>query len=307
MTDVRIGACSWADRNLVSSGWYPPSYRDGEGRMEYYSSMFDSVEVDSTFYAVPDITDVYRWASWTPPSFIFNVKAYGLFTFHSVQWTSLPFWVRDEIGSRGEDRIDFKRIPRSIRLELWRQFSEAIMPLQKIGKLGYVLFQLPPWACFSDRMMVYLDRVVEQARPFKVAFEVRNSSWLEDGNRKLFFDRLRSHNIAYVAVDEPSLPWTVPPIVESTASWGSVVRFHGRNRDAWQRSVRSTGERFRYLYSRRELEGWKEPVASLMGKVDRLFLMFNNCWSDYSVRSAAMMQSVMGQSRFGSQGELDLT
>nr|WP_321502558.1 DUF72 domain-containing protein [uncultured Dethiosulfovibrio sp.] len=305
MINVRIGTCSWADRQLLSSGWYPPSAKDGESRLGHYSSCFDSVEVDSTFYAIPDITDVYRWASWTPPGFIFNVKAYGLFTFHSVQWTSLPRWVRDEIGLCEEKRIDFKKIPRSIRLELWHQFSESIMPLLKIGKLGYVLFQLPPWACFSDRMMVYLDRVVEEAKPFKIAFEVRNSTWLDKGNRDIFFERLRGHNIAYVAVDEPSLPWTVPAIVEPTASWGSVVRFHGRNKEAWSRGS-YVGEKFRYLYSRKELEEWKEPVLGLAKKVDRLFLMFNNCWSDYSARSASLMQDITGQPRFGSQGELDL-
>lgn len=306
MANVRIGTCSWADRQLISSGWYPPSARDGESRLGHYSSYFDSVEVDNTFYAIPDITDVYRWASWTPPGFIFNVKAYGLFTFHSVQWASLPRWVREEIGLCDEPRIDFKKIPRTIRLELWRQFSQSIMPLHKIGKLGYVLFQIPPWAYFSDRMLVYLDRVVEEARPFKIAFEVRNGSWLEGDNRRTFFDRLRRHNIAYVAVDEPSLPWTVPSVAEATASWGAVVRFHGRNVEAWNRDYRSAGERFRYLYSKRELEEWKEPISDLSKKVDRLYLMFNNCWSDYSVRSAMMMQDITGQPRFGSQGELDL-
>lgn len=306
MADIRIGTCSWADRQLVSSGWYPPSARDGESRLGHYSSRFDSVEIDSTFYAVPDITDVYRWASWTPPGFLFNVKSYGLFTFHSVRLGSLPRWVREELGPREDDRIDFKKVPRSIRLELWRQFSEAIMPLHKIGKLGYVLFQLPPWASFSDRMLLYMDRLVEESRPFPVAFEVRNGTWLADGNRGVFFDRLRSHGIAYVVVDEPTLPWTVPAYVESTSEWGSVVRFHGRNQDAWIRRGDSVGDRFKYLYSRGELGAWKAPVARLAERSNRVFLMFNNCWADYSVRNAAMMQDIMGVSGVGVQGELDL-
>lgn len=306
MREVRIGTCSWADRQLLSSGWYPSEAKDGERRLGFYSSRFNTVEVDSTFYAIPDITDVYRWASWTPPDFLFGIKAYGLFTFHSVQWSALPRWVRDEVGDR-DSRVDFKRVPRTIRLELWRQFSDSIMPLHKIGKLGYVLFQIPPWAVFSERMIRYLDRVVEEAHPFRIAFEVRNGSWLSGDNKAVFLDRLRAHDVAYVVVDEPRLSWTVPPEVNVTASWGSVVRFHGRNEAAWDRRGISVGERFRYLYSQKELRPWRERISEMSSSVDRTFVMFNNCWSDYSVRSAASMQAIMGLSHpVGLQAELDL-
>lgn len=306
MAEVRVGTCSWADRQLLSSGWYPPNAKDGAERLEYYSRRFDVVELDSPFYAIPDVTDVYRWASWTPPDFLFGVKVYGLFTFHSVQWTSLPRWVRDEVPDRG-DRVDFKRIPKAVRLELWGQFSQAIRPLQKIGKLGYLLFQLPPWAAFSDRMLRYLDRVVQETNPFPVAFEVRHGSWLARGNREAFFERLRAHDVAYVVVDEPRLPWTVPPTPAVTASWGAVVRFHGHNREAWSRRGAPVGERFRYLYAQKELAPWRHRIQGMAQDCDRVFAMFNTCWSDYSVRNASSMQTLLGISPAGGlQTELDL-
>lgn len=309
MNNLRIGTCSWVNKSILSSGWYPPDIRSRDDRLSYYASRFNTVEVDSTFYSIPDIVDVYRWAVHTPPDFIFNIKAYGLFTFHSVLSASLPRWVRDELKSKsGEERVNFQAVPKAIRLELWRQFSESIMPLHKIGKLGYVLFQIPPWASYSDRMIRYIDRVIEETRPFKVAFEVRNSSWMSQENRGVFLDRLRSHNIAYVVVDEPQLDWTVPSEAISTASWGSVIRFHGRNKEAWENGKVSVGEKFRYLYSKKELERWRGQVLSLREKSDRVYVMFNNCWRDYGVRNAVTMQGILGVTLSGSvQKELDLS
>ena len=88
-------------------------------------------------------------------------------------------------------------------------------------------FQLPPWAAYSERMIRYMRRVAEVASDFRIAVEIRNSSWLADGNREQFLDLLREFNIAYVVVDEPELDWTVRPELYITATWGSVVRFHG--------------------------------------------------------------------------------
>ncbi|GHE47428.1 hypothetical protein GCM10018782_22520 [Streptomyces griseoaurantiacus] len=45
---VRVGACSWTDRALVNSGWYPEGSRDAEGRLRHYASRFSLVEVDSS-------------------------------------------------------------------------------------------------------------------------------------------------------------------------------------------------------------------------------------------------------------------
>ena len=308
MENLRIGTCSWANRSLLSSGWYPPALKNRDNRLAYYASRFNAVEVDSTFYSIPDIADVYRWAVHTPTDFLFSIKAYGLFTFHSILQTSLPKWVRDELKGRlREEKINFRSVPRTIRLELWRQFSESIMPLHKIGKLGYVLFQIPPWASYSDRMIKYIDRVIEESCPFKIAFEVRNSSWMKKENKVAFLDRLRSHNIAYVVVDEPQLDWTISPDTVLTASWGSVVRFHGRNEEAWRSRKVSVSERFRYLYSKKELEQWRKKIMALKDQADTVFVMFNNCWYDYSVRNAMSMQEILGVSPGGSvQKELDL-
>ncbi|NMD34621.1 MAG: DUF72 domain-containing protein, partial [Planctomycetes bacterium] len=118
----------------------------------------------------------------------------------------------------------------------------------------------------------------EALAPFRAAVEVRNRSWMEPGNRESFLSLLRSANIAYVAVDEPELAWTVGRDFPVTASWGAVVRFPGRNSEAWSRRGATVAERFRYNYTDAELLSWEAPVREAASRAERLFLMFNNCF-----------------------------
>ena len=70
---VRLGTCSWADEGLVKTGIRRAS-RLPKARLRYYAQRFDTVEVDSTFYALPD-PEVAAWVERTPPEFVFHVKA----------------------------------------------------------------------------------------------------------------------------------------------------------------------------------------------------------------------------------------
>lgn len=294
MGEVRVGTCSWTDKSLLASRWYPEGAKDAAGRLKYYSSIFDVVEVDSTFYAIPDESKIYNWIARTPPHFKFNIKAYGLFTFHSVNWSTLPPWARKEIESDKDRRIKFSDIPKVIRFEIWKNFEKAILPLQKTGKMGYLLFQIPPWAAYSERMIRYMRRVAEVASDFRIAVEVRNSSWLAEGNRDKFLDLLREFNIAYVVVDEPELDWTVRPELNITATWGTVVRFHGRNSEAWSRKNVSVQEKFKYLYKESELIPWKNSLYSISSQIGTVYAMFNNCFRNNAVVNAEQFKQMLG-------------
>ncbi|NCB17564.1 MAG: DUF72 domain-containing protein [Synergistales bacterium] len=196
---IRIGTCSWADRGLVASGWYPPSARTAAARLAFYGASFDTVEVDSTFYAIPEQASAFQWAARTPPGFLFNVKAWGLFTWHSVKYETLPEWVRHEIPRPESGRLDFQGLPRELRPVLWKRFTSALEPLRTMDRMGYLLFQLPPKASFSPVMMRYLERVAEVTPPFRTAVEVRNRSWMEKGNRESFLSLLKEllSNLVY--------------------------------------------------------------------------------------------------------------
>jgi uncharacterized protein YecE (DUF72 family) len=69
MAAIRVGTCSWADRTLLQSGWYPKEARTPAALLRYYSGVFSTVEVDSTFYAFPDQARIFRWIARTLPVF----------------------------------------------------------------------------------------------------------------------------------------------------------------------------------------------------------------------------------------------
>lgn len=304
---IRIGTCSWADRGLVASGWYPPSARTAAARLAFYGASFDTVEVDSTFYAIPEQASAFQWAARTPPGFLFNVKAWGLFTWHSVKYETLPEWVRHEIPRPESGRLDFQGLPRELRPVLWKRFTSALEPLRTMDRMGYLLFQLPPKASFSPVMMRYLERVAEVTPPFRTAVEVRNRSWMEKGNRESFLSLLKGANMAYVAVDEPELDWTVGRDFPVTATWGAVARFHGRNREGWTKKGATVAEKFRYNYSDGELLSWEGEVRNAAERAGKVFLMFNNCFRDYAVKNALRMKCLLGVACSpgeGVQGEL---
>ena len=304
---IRIGTCSWSDKGLTASGWYPMNARSPASRLSHYARQFDTVEADSTFYAMPDQGTVYRWAARTPPGFLFNVKAWGLFTWHSVRYETLPADIRAEVHRPESGRLDFSALSPALRPLLWKRFTSALDPLRQMDRMGYLLFQLPPKAAYSAVMMRYLERVAEVTPPFRTAIEVRNSSWLQPGNRESFLSLLKQANMAYVAVDEPDLSWTPGRDAPVTATWGTVLRLHGRNRSAWTKKNVTVAEKFRYFYSDPELLSWQKTVLDAAEQTGRAYVLFNNCYRDYAVKNARRMKCLLGLEcgpGEGVQGEL---
>jgi len=294
MSEVRIGTCSWMDRSLVASGWYPKSAKDPEDKLKFYSQHFDTVEVDSSFYAIPREKTIYAWALRTPPDFLFNVKAFGLFTFHAVSIKSLPPEIRAGMSLASRDRVKLFDLERSVRSLLWEVFYRRIYILHNMGRLGYLLFQFPPWFKYEDKTLEYLRFLAKKSRPFKVAVEIRHRSWLEDDSKATFLKLLEDENMAYVAVDEPKLVWTVPFEWHVTASWGTVLRLHGRNSEAWMKKNISVAERFAYRYDETELRSIAEEVAARVEQVPSAYVMFNNCFRDFAVKNALQMKRYLG-------------
>ena len=313
MGGIHIGICSWIDRTLLKSGFYPASASSPAGRLAYYASRFDVVEIDSTYYALADSRSAFRWVGGTPVDFLFGVKSYGLFTFHRVKFGSLPQWLKAELGGDKPDAL-VKRgdLSHKQRVKLFEEFIQPVEILRASGRLAYLLFQFPPNWSFGAETMSYIKRLREISGPIPLALEVRNRSWLDSGNTDLFLNLLRDQNIAYVGVDEPALSWTVPGEWPVTAEWGTVARFHGRNSEGWQNPRATVHERFDYNYGREELGEWADKIIEISGKygdTKKIFVMFNNCVSDKAVRGACLLADMLGMGAYpgGFQQELDFS
>jgi uncharacterized protein YecE (DUF72 family) len=271
---IRIGTCSWADEAL-SKYFYPPRFPAKE-RLAYYAEQFDTVEVDSTYYRLPSESMVQGWAERTPDGFTMHVKAFGLLTRHPVKVEVLPEDLRDAMPVDERGRVD--RPPRELRGEVFRRFLEALEPLRAGGKLGGILFQLPPYVVFRDHSLDYLEWARAQLGGDEMLVEFRHRSWLDDENVAETLSFLERIGASYVTVDAPrsesakNLVPTVPAVTNGVA----YVRFHGRNLATWNKRGGSAAERFDYLYSDEELEEWVPTLQELAGKARQAFAFFNN-------------------------------
>ena len=85
MTNILVGTASWSDKSLLDSGlFYPKEAKTPEARLRYYASQFGLVEVDSSYYAIPTPQVAQQWAERTPDAFVFDIKAFRVFTQHQT-------------------------------------------------------------------------------------------------------------------------------------------------------------------------------------------------------------------------------
>jgi len=285
MGRIKVGISSWTEPTLVKSGWYPPGATTAEDRLRYYASKFPIVEVDSTFYAIPNEKTAQLWVERTPKDFTFNAKAFALLTQHPTPAARLPKDLREKV-SESKSNLYFKDLGPKEKESVWDRFRAGLQPLQDAGKLGAIVFQFPKWFLPSPAAYRFLEDLREWLPDAGIAIEFRQASWMKEVRRDRVLQFLRDHRYTYVVVDEPQgFASSVPPVVAVTAPLG-MARFHGRNRETWEKKGISTAEKFRYLYEPSELKAWVPNLRNIAKGSSEVHAIFNNCYSDYAVRNA---------------------
>lgn len=270
---IRVGTCSFADEALIKH-WYPPGVAPRD-RLAYYAQRFSTVEVDSTFYRLPDEHMVQRWADRTPAEFVVHVKAFGVMTRHPVPSTRLPPELRGEFPVDERGRVD--RPSRTARALVFAEFGRALEPLRRAGKLGGVLFQLPPYVVPKPASLDYLVWAREQLGDDEMLVEFRHRDWFAESRRAEVLGFLEEHRMSYVTVDAPRLDAAnVPATLVAATTPLAYVRFHGRNAATWNRRGGGAAQRFDYLYRDEELAEWVEPLRALSGAASQAYALFNN-------------------------------
>ncbi len=293
MGEVLIGTCSWTDPTLIKSGRFYPSWaRSAEARLRYYASQFDLVEVDSSYYALPGEGTGRLWVQRTGDKFIFDIKAFRLFTRHPAPLAALPADIRAALPLAIRERTSVyqRDMPAVLVSELWSRFESTLLSLDSAGKLGVVLFQFPPWFYPGQEQRDYILSCQERLPQYRIAIEFRHHSWVNERNRDSTLSFLRDNNLPFVCVDEPQgFESSVPPVAEATSDIG-LVRFHGRNREMWEKKGVSVAERFNYLYTEDELQEWVPGIRELASKTRQLHVLFNNCHQDKAVVNARQVR-----------------
>jgi len=296
MGEILIGTCSWTDPTLIESGrFYPTWARSAEARLQYYASHFGLVEVDSSYYALPSERTSQLWVARTGEKFVFDIKAFRLFTQHPTPLTALPGDLRQALPLDVKQKANIyqRDIPTELISELWSRFEGALLPLDSAGKLGMVLFQFPPWFYPGEQQRDHILSCREKLPQYRIAIEFRHSSWVSDQNQERTLSFLRDNDLSFVCVDEPQgFKSSIPPMVAATSNL-ALVRFHGRNREMWETKGVSAAERFNYRYSQEELKEWVPRIKELASMSRQLHVLFNNCHQDKAVLNARQVRLML--------------
>jgi uncharacterized protein YecE (DUF72 family) len=190
VTEVRVGCSGWNYphwRERIYPKGLPP-----KRWLEHYAQLFDTVEINNTFYRLPNVSAVRGWVEGSPQDFVFSVKMSRYLT-HIRRLGGL------ETG-----------VP---------LFYDRIVPLASSSKLGPVLWQLPPTFKRNDERLSAALELLPEGRH---CFEFREPSWYADDVYAL----LRDHGVALVIPDSPKYPFRT---LELTADW-TFLRFHHGSR-----------------------------------------------------------------------------
>ncbi|HTS54241.1 MAG TPA: DUF72 domain-containing protein [Burkholderiales bacterium] len=298
MGDILVGTASWADKSLLDSRlFYPKEAKTAEARLRYYSTHFPLVEVDSSYYALPVPQAAELWAQRTPESFVFDVKAFRIFTQHQTPPNVLPADIREALGPLAEKKnVYYADFPPELMDEMWRRFRLALEPLRHAGKLGAVLFQFPPWFFYRRSNLEHIARCAQVLDGYQIAVEFRNKTWFEEKHLGAVLAFERELSLVHVIVDEPQgFSSSIPAVWEVTCPALAIFRLHGRNAQTWEKKgLATSSERFDYEYQEEELQEFVAPVGRLARQARRVHVLFNNNLRDQGIRGARLFSALLG-------------
>jgi uncharacterized protein YecE (DUF72 family) len=260
---IQIGCQGWNYDDWVTPPaaaahvFYPHGTRTGD-MLELYARAFKTIEVDSTFYAVPAAATVDQWARRTPPDFTFALK--------------LPQAITHEAGLRGNEQI----------------LTEFCAVARRLGdKLGPVLVQLPPqFEATAENVGALKDFLPLLPRDVRFAVEFRHGSWAQEEIAEL----LARANVA-VAVALVEGQW-----IARRALWQmfaaapapfAYVRWMGaRDITRFDQVTRPRDE---------NLDLWREAIMRLAARGTDVFAYFSNYYEGHAPASARKLQRLLGQ------------
>ena len=289
---VLVGTASWSDPGFIEH-WYPKGMPAHE-RLGWYAQQFELVEVNSTFYSVPEPRMVERWCASTPDQFTFDVKLHQLLSRHSAAAKLLPpeLQRRAEIDAKGKVKLTPQ-----IEEALVNAFLRSTAIIRRAGKLGALLLQLSP--AFSPRKhkLEELDQLFEATREYQIAVEFRNRNWAVGEQLEATVDFLRKHKAVFVNVDAPQADhFTIMPseVDEVTSPDIAYLRLHGRDARAYL-TGKTVAARFNYDYKEPEIREIADRSKNLGRKARDVHVVFNNNALDYAPRAAAGLRKALGQ------------
>ncbi|HEV8158483.1 MAG TPA: DUF72 domain-containing protein [Pyrinomonadaceae bacterium] len=256
---IEIGCQGWNydDWTTKADGvtvFYPRGTRSNQ-MLETYAKVFDTIEVDSTFYAIPASSAVENWYRKTPEKFTFSLK--------------MPQEITHEYGLR-EPSFPIKE-----------EFCERILLLKE--KLGAVLIQLPPnFEASKENAQALREFLAQLPKAIRFAVEFRNREWMIDWT----FEELEKNSVALCLVEGSWTPRELmfEAIQKPTADF-AYVRFMGeRDLTSFDKILRSQDA---------NLQMWKTEIERI--KATDVFVYFSNFYEGHAPTSVNKLKNLFGQ------------
>jgi len=239
---LRIGPAGW-DYKDWEGVVYPPGLK-GTDRLTFLAALFDTIEINVTFYRplAPNLTHRWLAALSDAPDFRFTAKLLNVFTH--------------------ERRLVDSEV---------RPFKDGLRPLLEGDRLGVVLAQFPYSFHNTEENRAYLTALREAFEEFPLAVEVRHRSWQRREVREFFTEA----GLNFANIDQPQVSYSLGKTVWATGPLG-YLRCHGRRQEKWFDFGDDRQARYDYLYSYAELQELASRCRELMAKASEVYLIFNN-------------------------------
>lgn len=244
----------WTTKADGVSVFYPRGTRSNQ-MLETYAKVFDTIEVDSTFYAIPASSAVENWYRKTPEKFTFSLK--------------MPQEITHEYGLREPS------------FPIMEEFCERVLLLKE--KLGAVLIQLPPnFEASKENAQALREFLVELPKAIRFGVEFRNREWMIDWT----FEELEKNKIALCLVEGSWIPRQLifEAIQKPTADF-AYIRFMGeRDLTSFDKILRSQDA---------NLQMWKMEIERI--KAADVFVYFSNFYEGHAPTSVNKLKNLFGQ------------
>jgi uncharacterized protein YecE (DUF72 family) len=275
---IHIGTSGWhypTGRGTWNGVFYPARRPRGFDELAYYAEHFDTVEVNATFYRMPEPDLSRAWLRRTPADFTFSIKLFQQFTHPDMflAQNGVPDW---DVSAAEID-----------------QFRAGVDPIALAGRMAAVLVQFPPSFHAGPEADAYLDWLLGGLRGYPLAVELRHRSWSDAGDATAA--RLAAHGAAWTWIDEPHFSSSIRQDRPADTGPGlTYIRLHGRNAAAWW-DAGETEDRYDYHYAPAELQPFAARARAASAAGRRVLLYMNNHFSAKSVANAAVLKHVLDQ------------
>jgi len=252
MPKFYIGTAGWYYKDWVPS-FYPKQQSGSFDWLQFYAHYFNCVEVNATYYTYLSPKVVEGWIRKIEDSenFIFNIKLHQDFTHKKIF-----------------DEQNIKAVRYNLDL------------LRKAERLGGLLIQFPYSFSFDEISISHIRKLRDIFSDINCFVEVRHSSWR---NQKAY-NFFKESDLTFCTIDQPQVGQAIPfePIIINDKAY---IRFHGRNIEAWKKSISNFGKsqtyeeqssRYKYLYSPGELREIVQEIKSIEKKVKEIHIIMNN-------------------------------